>query len=160
MIPEEEFIKIFKYGFSIKELNQISLLDLKKIAGISKIIFSKSWGYTELNAQEFMDLYSSDKLEKHLNSLYLLYKGEEIIGFCSTSEENKDTIICKTICILPEYQGLGLGNAIAYKVHLDAKKNGYKKIIYALIRETNNIKNFPKDGTVIFRKYSAFDYKI
>jgi len=74
--------------------------------------------------------------------------------------ENKQTLILKTICILPEYQGLGLGNALAYKIHLDAQKEGFKKVIYALIREDNKVKNFPKDDTLIFRRYAAFEFKI
>ena len=72
----------------------------------------------------------------------------------------QSTLTLKTICVLPVYRGLGLGNALAYKIHLDAKNNGFKKIIYALIREGNSINNFPKEGTVIFRRYAAFEYKI
>ena len=95
-----------------------------------------------------------------LNALYLLYKGEDIIGFCSTYKEDETTLILKTICILPQYQGKGLGNALAYKIHFDAKKDGFKKIIYALIREGNDIKKFPKEEAVVFRRYAAFEFSI
>ena len=61
---------------------------------------------------------------------------------------------------MPPYQGLGLGNALAYKIHFDAKNEGFKKIIYALIRDGNNIKNFPKEEAVIFRHYAAFEFQI
>lgn len=107
-----------------------------------------------------MQLYSSDKLKTHLNKLYLLYKDQQIIGYCGTTVEDEQTLILKTICILPEYQRLGLGNALAYKIHLDAQKEGFNKAIYALIREGNKIKNFPKDDTLIFRRYAAFEFKV
>lgn len=160
IIGEGVYDKIINSGFSIKETKSITLDELRTIAHISKIVFHDNWGYTELDEQEFLQLYSSEKLAAHLNTLYLLYKGEEMIGFCSTSKEDEHILICKTIAVLPPYQGLGLGNALAYKLHLDAQKEGFKKIIYALIREGNNVKNFPKDDTVIFRRYAVFEFKL
>lgn len=147
-------------GFDIKEVKDVSYEQLLLIAEISRTVFRHSWGYTDLTDKEFLKLYSPDKLETHLNKLYLLLKDQQIIGYCGTSVENEQTLILKTICILPKYQGLGLGNALAYKIHLDAQEEGFKKVIYALIREDNQIKNFPKDDTVIFRRYAAFEFKI
>ena len=159
-VIKTEFRKLITVGFKIEELKNVSYEQLLQIAEISRIAFRNSWGYTDLTEKEFLQLYSSDKLETHLNKLYLLYKDQQIIGYCGTSVENKQTLILKTICILPEYQGLGLGNALAYKIHLDAQKEGFKKVIYALIREDNKVKNFPKDDTLIFRRYAAFEFKI
>ncbi len=160
LVNPESFEKLTQHGFRIEVVKQVAPGQLKTIADISRSVFRENWGYTELNDQEFIDLYSTEKLKDYLDSLYLLYKGKDLIGFCSTSEENKSTLALKTICVLPVYRGLGLGNALAYKIHLDAKKDGFKKIIYALIREGNSINNFPKEGTEIFRRYTAFEYKI
>ncbi len=160
MISEASYKKLGASGFSIKATKQVTPEEMQTVANISKTVFHSSWGYTELNEREFMQLYSPDKLSSHLNTLYLLYKGREIIGFCSTSKEDDTTLILKTICILSPYQGLGLGNALAYKIHLDAKEDGFEKMVYALIREGNNIKNFPKEEAVIFRRYAAFEFHI
>lgn len=160
MISEDAYTKLETAGFSIKVATQVGHEDLTKIAEISKTVFKNSWCYTELNEREFLHLYSHEKLSAHLNTIYLLYRGQEIIGFCSTFKEDDTTLILKTICILPPYQGRGLGNALAYKIHLDAKREGFKKIIYALIREGNDIKKFPKEEAVIFRRYAAFEFKI
>lgn len=160
IIKEDAYTKLADAGFSVEETKQVAPEALRTIVEISKKVFCASWGYTELNEQEFMQLYSSEKLTEHLDTLYLLYKGDTTIGFCSTSREDDHTLICKTICILPEYQNLGLGNALAYKMHVNAKSEGFKKIIYALIREGNNVKNFPKDDAVIFRRYAAFEFNI
>lgn len=160
MIDNMALGKMQDLGFSIKETKTVGLEELRRIADISKMVFNGSWGYTELNEKEFLQLYSSEKMTAHLNSLYLLYKGNEIVGFCSTSREDDHTLICKTIAVLPQYQGVGLGNALAYQVHVDAEKAGFKKMVYALIREGNNIKNFPKEEAIIFRKYAAFEFNI
>jgi len=159
-ISEDSYKKLKISGFSIQVKESVTLEELQILAKISKKVFQSSWGYTELNNYEFMELYSFEKLRRYLNTLYLLYKGETIIGFCSTSKEDDKTLILKTICILPEYQSLGLGNALAYKIHLDAKKYGFEKIIYALIRKGNSIKNFPKEKAVIFRRYAAFEFSV
>ncbi len=160
LINPESLSKMKSYGFSMKVAEDVTPSDLKIIANISRQVFKDNWGYTELNDQEFARLYSAGEINKNLNALYLLYKGDVIIGFCSTFKENDSTLLLKTICVLPEYRGLGLGNALAYKIHEDAKKDGIKKIIYALIREGNSISNFPKEGTVTMRRYSAFEFKI
>lgn len=159
-VSQQGFEKLTTLGFVIKEMKIITTKELGAVAALSKTVFSNNWGYTELTGSEFLQLYSSEKVSKHLNKLYLLYRDKDIIGYCSTVKEDNSTIICKTICVLPNYQGLGLGNALAYKVHLDAKKEGIGKIIYALIREGNQVKNFPKDDTVIFRRYATFEFKI
>lgn len=152
--------KLKAFGFDIKEATNVEIGNLKTIADLSKTVFQKNWGYTELTDREFLKLYTPEKLDAHLNKLYLMYRGKEIIGYCSTVSENKTTIICKTIALLPEYQGKGLGNALAFKVHVDAKNAGVTRVIYALIREGNQVSNFPQDDAVIFRRYAAFEYKI
>ncbi|MDP2720939.1 MAG: GNAT family N-acetyltransferase [bacterium] len=152
--------KLKAFGFEIKEAKNIEAGDLKIIADLSKTVFQNNWGYTELTDREFLKLYTTEKLDAHLNKLYLLYRDKDIVGYCSTVSEDKTTIICKTIALLPEYQGKGLGNALAFKVHMDAKDVGITKVIYALIREGNQVSNFPKDDAVIFRRYAAFEYKI
>jgi N-acetylglutamate synthase-like GNAT family acetyltransferase len=160
MIDKNALDKMKSFGFSIREAKQVTIDEMHKIATISRVVFSNNWGYTELNESEFFRLYSSDKLGVHLASLYLLYKDGEIVGFCSTSKEDDTTLICKTIGVLPQYHGMGLGNALAYKVHHDAEVAGFKKIIYALIREGNSITNFPKEGVTIFRRYAAFEFQV
>src|SRR3989344_58956 len=160
MISEDTYNTLRDRGFSVKEAKSVGPEHLRAVANISRTVFRSSWGYTELTEREFTDLYSSEKLTAHLNALYLLYKGDEIIGFCGTLKEDDRTLICKTICVLPQYRGLGLGNALAYKVHVDAKEQGFEKVMYALIREGNSIKNFPKDDAVIFRRYAAFEFRL
>lgn len=148
-------------GFVVKRAEKITPVEFQSIALLSREVFAPiSWGYTELTRSELQELYTQDKLNTHLNSVYLLYKEDKIIGYCSTVFEDDKTLMCKTICILPQYQGMGLGNAIAYAIHKDALGERCHRVIYALIREENNVKNFPKDDAVIFRRYAVFEFLI
>ena len=45
---------------------------------------------------------------------------DKLVGFSRYVEESDDIITFKTAAILPEYQKMGLGIAIAYKGHVDA----------------------------------------
>ena len=159
-VLQPAYNKLASAGFLIKKMKNIDSDKLQILASLSRTVFKNNWGFTELNQKEFLNLYSTEKLDSHLDNIYLLYKGKKIIGFCGTLKENDLTLICKTICVLPEYQGIGMGNALAFKVHLDAEKQGIKKIIYALIKEGNNVKNFPKEDVIIFRRYAAFEFHI
>lgn len=154
------FDKLSLIGIDVQEVEPGSIEILSTIASISRNVFKNSWGYVELNQKEFLRLYSSDKLTANTTRIYLLTKNDQIIGFCGAFKEDDKTLICKTIAILPEYQGMGLGNALAFKVHKDARERGVKKIIYALIRDGNNIKNFPKEDALVFRRYAAFEFQI
>lgn len=146
------------HGISIESMTELSSADVESIGAISKAVFNKSWGYTELTLSEFKNLYSGDKWSSDLYRLYMLKKDGEHIGFCGTTRENDTTLICKTICILPEFQEQGLGKALAYQIHIDARAAGFTRIIYALIREGNAIRRYPNDDAVIFRTYAAFEY--
>jgi len=154
------YAKLSQSDFSIQEVKNVTPAHLRAIVALSKQAFINNWGFIELTDEEFDQLYSFKKLESHLSKLYLLYNGADIIGFSSVLKEDDSTLVFKTICVLPEYHGLGLGNALAYKVHFDAKAGGIKKIIYSLINEDNNIKKFTKEDAVIFRKYATFEFSI
>lgn len=159
-VGQSAYDNLAKSGFAVREMEAGSIDDLKTVASISRNVFENSWGYVELNQGEFLKLYSSEKLISGNTRIYLLYKENQVIGFCGVFKEDESTLVCKTIALMPEYQGVGLGNALAFKVHLDAKKEGIKKVIYALIRDGNNIKNFPTDDAVVFRRYAAFEFHI
>jgi len=156
-VGQEAYDKLESLGFYIKEMDSNSLELLKRVVEISKVTFRNNWSYVDLDQSE---LYSADKLISNTSTIYLLYHGQNMIGFSGVFMNDNETLIFKTIAIMPEYQGTGLGNALAYRVHLDAKKKGINKIIYALVREDNNIKNFPKQDVVIFRRYAAFEFKV
>lgn len=159
-VTEPAYRAAIENGLIIDEIENISTEQLQEILDISKVVFKDNWAYTDLSMESFGALYSSQKLSAHLSKIYFLRSGEKILGYLSSLIENDDTLILKTIAVLPEFQGKGLGNALVHKAHRDALEKGYKKIIYALIREDNNIKNFPKEEAVVFRKYSTFEFEI
>ncbi|MBN2523478.1 MAG: GNAT family N-acetyltransferase [Bacteroidales bacterium] len=125
---------------------------------LSEKTFRQSWGYVALNQNEFCLLYSSSKISNYIASVYGAYNGIDLIGFC-TNMRYGDELIMKTIAVDQNFQQMGIGNALVYKIHSDALFQGIKTIKYALVRKDNKIKYFPKDDIHVFREYAAFEFE-
>lgn len=151
---------LLKYGLSVRRLEHAGAGELPTVVALSRAIFKGNWGYVDLADEEFTALYAPSKLASGLHALYFLQRGEQVIGYASVFEEGADTLACKTMAILPEYQGQGLGNALAYEIHKDAAREGAKKMLYTLIRDENGISRFPKDDAVVFRRYCAYEFSL
>jgi len=157
---EKDFEKLSVHGFKITRQKNIQPAQLLAIAQLSQAAFdSKSWGYTGLDSDEFKNLYTVDKINAHIDHIYLLHKNNKIIGYCSAMREG-NTLICKTICITPEFQGIGLGNMLALAIHEDAYNEGVTEIMYVLVRDGNQVYKYPTEDVEIFRRYSAFEYTL
>ena len=67
------------------------------------------------------------------NLIIIAEKDDKPIGFMfaipNYNDKNFDTIIMKTIAVLPEYQGLGIGKEMFNRVLNNAYKKGYKRRI-------------------------------
>lgn len=148
------------HGLSVRRLRSPGAKELPIVAALSRAIFKGNWGYVDLSDDEFAALYAPSKLSSGLSALYFLEQGEKVLGYASVFEEGNDTLSCKTMAILPEFQGQGLGNALAYEIHKDAAAKGAQKILYALIRDENGISRFPKDDAVVFRRYRAYEFSL
>ena len=152
--------KLIEGNFKIEVTKEISSETLLSIARLSSIVFGeKSWGYTQLDPTEFSSLYDSRKIHEHVYKLFLLYHNEILVGYCSTIKEGKK-LICKTICITPELQGKGLGNALALSIHEEAEHDEIEKIMYVLVKDGNQVHNYPTEDIKIFRRYSVFEYEL
>jgi GNAT superfamily N-acetyltransferase len=147
-------------GMRIEEVTQVTEKDAQALYEISLEAFSNSFAYTPLSPTAFRELYAKQKLNTYVSSLYLLYKGNTLVGFLSTGHEDEKILICKTIALKPSYQGRGLGKALAYRLHTDALNRGFETIVYALIRKGNGVHKFPTEHLTIFREYSAFTFRL
>lgn len=133
---------------------------LREIVALSDEVFrERSWGYTPLDAADFLKLYNAMQDTHALHALILLRRFGGLIGYAITLRDG-DKMICKTICLKPEFQSMGLGNAIALHLHQLARDDAMSSILYVLVRDRNQIYNFPMQNIEIFRRYAAFEYDV
>ena len=92
--------------------------------------------------------------------LHTIHLNQKLIGFCNYIENDVNTLIFKTIGILPDYQKMGIANAVVYKMHADAIDSKYTKIIYALVKDDNRVKNMPNPDVKLFRSYASYEFDV
>lgn len=148
-------------GFEVKTQSEVNENLFRSVFDMVGNIFGMNWNFNAMSADEVQAFYKSEFGVKQRMALQTLHLNGEMIGFCRYIENDAETLICKTLGVLPQYQKLGLGNAAVYEMHRRAKEAGYNRMIYALIYDGNRVQqNMPKDDSIIFRKYAAYEYDL
>ena len=147
-------------NFIIKHMKKVDDELLKSVHSASNVIFKNNWGFHELSFDDFKRFFKPSFNEKFKISFYSLYYNEQLIGFSKHSEFNEETLVCKTLGLIPEYQKMGIGNAFAYKLHADVMDCNYKNVIYALVKKDNRVTKMPTPDLKIIREYSAYEFEI
>ena len=71
-----------------------------------------------------------------------------------------DTVILKTVAVLPGRASAGLGSVLVDKVHLTAHGFGFRQAIHALMHETNKSRNISGHYAQTIRRYTLFAHRL
>lgn len=138
--------------------------ELRHLYHVSCISFRNNLLFTPISESGFKESYLPfrDKIRPEL--VWLAEKGGNCVGylFCipdylqTTSGVPVDTVIAKTLAILPHRQYAGLGLLLMQRFHSFAASAGYRHVIHALMARTSQIKHFGKDRSERLRTYTLF----
>jgi L-amino acid N-acyltransferase YncA len=67
-----------------------------------------------------------------------------------------DTVIVKTVAVLPGRRLAGLGNVLVARCQQAARALGFRRAIHALMHESNNSRNLSAHYAKPFRRYTIF----
>jgi GNAT superfamily N-acetyltransferase len=67
-----------------------------------------------------------------------------------------DTVIIKTVAVLPDRSHAGLGGLLVARGHEIARSLGYTRAIHALMHETNTSRNISRHYARTMRRYALF----
>ncbi|MDJ1169803.1 GNAT family N-acetyltransferase, partial [Roseofilum sp. BLCC_M154] len=67
-----------------------------------------------------------------------------------------DTLILKTVAVLPQREYAGLGSLLIFQCHQIAKKLGYQSVIHALMYQGNSSLNISQRYAQPIRQYTLF----
>ena len=70
--------------------------------------------------------------------------------------ETLDTVIVKTVAVLPGRRQAGLGSVLVALAHDGARRLGYRRSIHALMHESNQSLNLSAHYARPFRRYTLF----
>ena len=152
-----------KYKFVLGSELEFDKL-IKEIYEITVKSFKNNTLYEEVTYDEFVKAYYKIKDFIKLEYIYILYdeKTDNAISFLFAIPDynaiinngSTDTIIAKTLSVIPKYQGLGLGRYLIDKLTLDVYEKGFSRIIHAFMEENNVSKKISDKNANIIREYT------
>ena len=158
--------EIEQEGITIRKFDKENCRrDLEKIYNISKDSFSRNPYYTPIDLESFIAQY--DAYIQMVDEDFILIcekDGKEVaFVFCipdfNELKEGKklETLILKTIAVLPEYEDLAIGNILISKIAKVAKDKGFINWIFAFMYKENTSQKMAKRNKAeIMREYALY----
>jgi GNAT superfamily N-acetyltransferase len=142
--------------------------ELRRVYYVTVRSFQKNPFFTELDIAIFLDEYG--KLRPYIQEklAFIAERDEEPIGYLFAVPDNLqaengravDTVIIKTVAVLPGRANAGLGIMLVARVYENARMLGYSKAIHALMREGSTSHNISSRYTRPFRRYALYAKRI
>jgi L-amino acid N-acyltransferase YncA len=141
--------------------------ELRIIYDLSVRCFTSNFLYTPISEAEFLAQYSAIR-EMIRPELVMIAEMEgEPVGFVfaipDVLQKHRgpiDTVIVKTVAVLPERRCAGAGVWLVQEANRAARNLGYRRAIYALMHESNNSLNISARFGAPFRRYTLFARKL
>ncbi len=161
--------KLVARGIKLRVLEKDRLTDeLKAVFRISLEAFQNGFLYQPVSEAEF--LASHERLTPFVRPELVLIAmhDDREVGFIfaipdllqARRGEKVDTVIIKTLAILPERELAGLGVYMVRQLHRIANSLGYRRVIHALMHESNGSLNISSRYSRHFRRYTLFSKKL
>jgi GNAT superfamily N-acetyltransferase len=138
--------------------------DLRHIYQIAVTSFARSLLYTPIPEAEFLALYRP--LLPHVRpELVLLAEDPEgpvgfLFGVPDLLQQRRgipvDTVVVKTLAVLPGRRAAGLGGLLVARCHQAAQRLGFTRAIHALMHEGNVSRNICAERARPIRRYALF----
>lgn len=152
--------KGYSYEFLSNETREASLHDIYELSGQ---IFNNSFSFYNISEEEFLYLASSYGEQPGQIILVLRQQGKAI-GFFLVAVDlfnpAEKRLVLKTMGLLEEYRGKGLGPAMFYAIYLRAKDEGCQELIFSTMDVKNKKIRSITGEAEIYRHYEVFDKNI
>lgn len=130
--------------------------------------FSNNFLFTPLSESEFIALYMPVARYIRPELVFIAEVREAPVGFLFCVPDLLqaprgavvDTVIAKTLAIVPQYERIGLGGLLVARANQAAGALGYRRMIYALMHEHNLSRNITRRYGDVMRRYELFARKL
>jgi predicted N-acetyltransferase YhbS len=157
--------RLKKLDITIRSLNLENWeQELHQIYQVSRVAFKQNFLYTPLSESEFMAQYNPIREYINPELVLLAEQRKKIVGFlfalpdfCLKQRKLPiDTLILKTVAVLPQRDYAGLGSLLIFQCHQIAQKIGYQSVIHALMYQGNSSLNISQRYAQPIRQYTLF----
>lgn len=157
--------RVAEHGVLIRAVDLTDFAaELHRIYGIVLKSFCHNLLYTPIAAAEFMAQYAPIRNYIQPELVLLAEQAGEPVGFIfalpdlaqAQRGEALDTMIIKTVGVVPELSGIGLGGLLVARCQLAARALGYRYAIHALMVEDNRSRKISAHYAQVMRRYTLF----
>jgi len=157
--------RVADHGILIRSVDlQNFEAELQRIYGVVRQSFHNNFLYTPIAAAEFMAQYAPVRNYIQPSLILLAEQAGAPVGFIfalpdlaqAQRGEPVDTMIIKTVGVVPELGGLGLGGLLVARCQLAARALGYRYAIHALMVEDNRSRKISAHYAQVMRRYTLF----
>lgn len=148
-------------GISIRTLNaEMFEQELRAIYEVARVAFRSNYLYTPLSENDFLEQYLPAQPLVDPRLCLIAEKRHLPVGFAFAlpnpdGHGGSNGVIFKTLAVLPGRELAGLGVLLAQRVREAAGKAGARRIIHALMHDSNQSTNLLGDMRVM-RRYTLF----
>jgi GNAT superfamily N-acetyltransferase len=157
--------RLERSGIILRPLNPQDFFgELRRIYEVSRISFQSNFLYTPISEAEFLAQY--EPVQRHLRpELVILAEAAGapvgfVFGIPDLAQfqrgQSVDTVVVKTVAVLPGRRTAGLGNVLVAACQDQARALGFRRVIHALMHESNNSLNLSGHYAKPFRRYTLY----
>lgn len=164
---EDLYIQSLHEGYSFEMLTKTNAKEsMQAVYSLTNEIFEGSYSFYRISEEEFS--FFAGHYAKMQNPHYIFIikdPHQKPAGFSFAISDifnpHLKNVVIKTIGLLPEYRGLGLGGALLYVIYNNAKKDGFKELIFSTISVDNErIKLLTGQDLLPYRIYEVYEKNI
>jgi GNAT superfamily N-acetyltransferase len=156
-------------GVTVRSLDMQHIdQELAQIHQLSLISFRRNILYTPIESTEFVAQYSQIIPYVQPQLVLMAEQDKQLVGFLfaipdllqAQRGDSINTVIIKTVAVLPGRHYAGLGNVLVAQVQAIAHQLGYTRAIHALMHDGNNSRNLSDRYAHTIRRYTLFSKRL
>jgi predicted N-acetyltransferase YhbS len=156
-------------GVQLRPLKPETFVDeLRRIYAVSRTAFQDNFLYSPVEEGEFLAQYEPIRAHVVPELVILAEHEEQPVGFVfsipdlaqAKRGQRVDTVILKTVAVMPGRRSAGLGNVLVSRCQQAARSLGFRRVIHALMHESNNSLNLSGRYAKPFRRYVLYARKL
>ena len=138
--------------------------ELERIYQISIESFRQNFLYTPISLADFKTQYQPVRSVLRPELALLAEDKGRPIGFAflipdvyqAWRKQTVDTAIFKTLAVHPDYRSSGVGSVLADQAQQTAARLGFRRVIHALMHQTNHSRRISQHTGQLMRRYTLF----
>lgn len=138
--------------------------ELERIYAVSRLSFQGNFLYTPVTEADFIAQYEPILAQIRPDLVLFAEHEGRAVGFVfaipdlaqARRGQVVDTVVLKTVAVLPGRAYAGLGNVLVAKCQQAAREQGFRRVIHALMHQSNNSLNLSGHYARPFRRYTLY----